>query len=124
MGTSSDLGPFADGFTELVADGDIKAENPPGLRRDSHLRSGRQPSNGHGLTAPHLAYARSLPAETIEFSVSDATEKRVPFVRGKLENRTFGVPAVANADLALGQARHFDAVAVGETQRTLHPART
>jgi hypothetical protein len=52
--TSSGPGPFADGFTELVADGDIKAENPSGLRRDSHLRSGRQPSNEHGVTTPCL----------------------------------------------------------------------
>jgi len=45
---------------------------------------------------------RSLPAETIEFTVSYATEKRVPFVRCKPENRPFGVPAVANTDLVTG----------------------
>ena len=46
--------------------------------------------------------ARSLPAETVEFSVSYASEKRMPFVRCKPENRTFGVPAVAHTDLAIG----------------------
>ena len=45
---------------------------------------------------------RSLPAETIEFSVSYASEKRMPFVRCKPENRPFGVPAVANTDLVIG----------------------
>jgi len=46
--------------------------------------------------------ARSLPAETIEFSISYASEKRMPFVRCKPENRTFGVPAVADTDLVIG----------------------
>jgi len=45
---------------------------------------------------------RSLPAETIEFTVSYATEKRMPFVRRKPENRPFGVPAIANTDLVTG----------------------
>jgi hypothetical protein len=44
----------------------------------------------------------SLPAETIEFSVSDATEESVPFIGRKSENRAFGVSAVADADLAIG----------------------
>src|SRR5260370_16629732 len=65
-----------------------------------------------------------LPAETIEFSVSYAAEKSMPFVRCKSEHRTFGVPAVADADLTLGQARHLDAVAVGETQQPLNPVKT
>jgi hypothetical protein len=38
----------------------------------------------------------------IEFSVSDASEESVPFVRGKSENWPFGVPAVADADLVIG----------------------
>jgi hypothetical protein len=67
---------------------------------------------------------RSVPAEIIEFPVPYAAEKRVPFVRGKLENRSFRVPAVANTDPAAGQARHLDAVTVGETQRTLNPVIT
>jgi hypothetical protein len=45
---------------------------------------------------------RSVPAETVEFSVSSASEKCMPFVRCKSENRSFGVPAVANADLTVG----------------------
>jgi hypothetical protein len=67
---------------------------------------------------------RSLPAEAVEFSVSYAAEKCVPFVRGKTENRPPGIPAVADTDLVIGQARHLDAVAVGETQRALNPVRT
>ena len=39
---------------------------------------------------------RSLSAETVEFSVSCAAEKCMPFVRCKPENRPFGVPAVAD----------------------------
>jgi hypothetical protein len=45
---------------------------------------------------------RSLPAETVKFSVSYASEKCMPFVRCKPENRPLGVPAVANADSAIG----------------------
>jgi hypothetical protein len=66
----------------------------------------------------------SHPAETIEFSVSYTTEKRVPFIGCKSENRPSGVPAVADADLARGKARHLYAVAVGETQRALYPVKT
>ena len=61
--------------------------------------SGRQLS-GAGRYSTMLV--RSLPAETIEFSVSYASEKRLPFVRCKPENRPFGVPAVANTDLVIG----------------------
>jgi hypothetical protein len=43
-----------------------------------------------------------LPAETVEFSVSYASEESVPFVRGESENSPFGVPAVADADLPIG----------------------
>ncbi len=70
-----------------------------------------------------LCPRRSYHTETIEFSVSHSSEERVPFARGKSENRTFGVLAVANTDLASRQARHLDAVAVGETQGTLNPVR-
>ena len=48
----------------------------------------------------------------------------MPFVRGKSENQPFGVPTVAHADPAIGQARHLDAVTVGETQGALDPVRT
>jgi len=65
-----------------------------------------------------------LPAETIEFSVSHASKEGVPFVRRESENRSLGVPAVANPDPAAGQARYLDAVAVGEAQRALDPVRT
>ena len=65
-----------------------------------------------------------LPAETIEFPVSYASEKSMPFVRCKSENRPSGIPAVTHTDLAIGQVRYFDAVAVGETQGALNPVRT
>jgi hypothetical protein len=42
---------------------------------------------------------QSLPAETVEFSVSHASEKSVPFVRGKTEHRPSAIPAVADANL-------------------------
>jgi hypothetical protein len=59
--------------------------------------------------------ARSPPAETVEFTVSRASEERAPFDRRKLQNQTLGVPAVADTDPAIGQVRYFDAVAVSET---------
>lgn len=67
---------------------------------------------------------RSLPAETVEFPVSYASEKSMPLVRLEPEDRPSGVPAVANADLASGQARYLDAIAVGVTQRALNPVKT
>ena len=67
---------------------------------------------------------RSLNADAVEFPVSDAAEKNKPLVRREPEDRPSGVPAVANADLATGQARHLDAVAVGVAQRALDPLRT
>ncbi len=66
----------------------------------------------------------ALPVETVEFPVSYASEKSVPLVRREPEDRPSGVPAVANADLATGQARHLYAVAVGVTQRALNPVKT
>ena len=67
---------------------------------------------------------RLLPAETVEFSVSCASEKSMPFVRRKSENGPLGVPAVAYTDLPIGQARDLDAVTVGEAQRALNPVRS
>ena len=46
------------------------------------------------------------------------------FICGKSENRPLRIPAVANTDLPIRQARHLNAVAVGETQRALNPAVT
>jgi len=48
----------------------------------------------------------------------------VPLVGREPEDWTYGVPAVANADLATGQAGHLDAVAVGVTQGALSPVKT
>jgi hypothetical protein len=47
----------------------------------------------------------------------------MPFVWRKSEYRAFGVLAVADADAIIRQARHLDAVAVGETQGALGPVR-
>jgi hypothetical protein len=66
----------------------------------------------------------ALPVETVEFPFSYASEKSMPLVRREPEDRPSGVPAVTNADLATGQARHLDAVAVGVTQRALNPVKT
>jgi hypothetical protein len=66
----------------------------------------------------------TLPAETVEFPVSYASEKSMPLVQREPEDRPPGVPAVTNADLATGKARHLDAVAVGVTQRALSPVKT
>ena len=66
----------------------------------------------------------ALPAKMIKFPVSYAAQKRTPLLRREPEDRPRGVPAVANADRATGQARHLDAVAVGVTQRALDPVRT
>ena len=67
-----------------------------------------------------------LPAGTVKFKfpVPYAAEEGMPFVGGKAEDRTCGVPAIADADLAAGQVRYFDAVTVGEAQGTLNPAGT
>ena len=58
---------------------------------------------------------RSLRAEAVELAVSRAAEDGMPFVRREPENWPLGIPAVAKADRATGQARHLHAVAVGET---------
>jgi hypothetical protein len=58
---------------------------------------------------------RSLSAETVEFSVPHAAEKGMPLVRREVEDQPGAVPAVAHADIATGQARHLDAIAVGVT---------
>lgn len=71
-----------------------------------------------------IALVRLLPAETVEFSVSYASEESMPFVGVKSENRSLGVSAVTHADTATGQVGHLDAGAVGEAKRTLNPART
>src|ERR1700719_3419850 len=65
----------------------------------------------------------SLPAEAVEFSVLHAAEKCVPLIRCESEHRTLDVPAVPDANLVVGQACHFDAVAVGEAQRAFDPVR-
>ncbi len=53
-----------------------------------------------------------------------ASDKGVPFIWSEPENRTFAVPAVANADLIVGEAGYLDAVAVREAQRALNPGRS
>ena len=65
--------------------------------------------------------SRSLHAETVEFSVTYASEECVPFIRCEPQNRPFGFPAVTDPNLAAGQASYLDTVAVGETQRAFDP---
>src|SRR4029077_7040152 len=60
----------------------------------------------------------------VEFPVSHAPEKSVPLVRREPQDRPCGIPAVADADLAPGQAGHLDAVAGRVAQRALDPARS
>lgn len=48
----------------------------------------------------------------------------MPLGRGEPQDRPGGVPAVADADLATREAGHLDAIAVGVTQRALHPVNT
>jgi len=50
--------------------------------------------------------------KAIEFSVPRSPQECSPFIRRKPENGAFGVLAVAHADIATGEACHFDAVAV------------
>ena len=87
---------------------------PPAVaaRRCSTSPSGKVMPMTRSMPWPGLA----LPVETVEFPVSYAAEKSMPVVRREPEDRPSGVPAVTNADLATGQARHLDAVAVGVTQ--------
>jgi hypothetical protein len=72
---------------------------------------------------PDALVRLALTAETVEFPVSDAAEKGVPLVGREPEDWPYGVSAVANADLATGQAGHLDAVAVGVTQGALSPVK-
>src|SRR5215471_2650299 len=67
---------------------------------------------------------RTLLAELVEFSISSAAKKGMPFARGEPEHRAGGVLGITYADLAAGQAGYLDAVAVGKTQRTLDPGQT
>ena len=88
-------------------------------RRTTTRRS--PPSSPTARARPDAA---PLPAETVEFPVPHAAEKSVPLIRREPQDGPGRVPAVANADLATGQARHLDAVAVGVTQGALDPVRT
>src|SRR5690348_12862977 len=90
---------------------------PGGLR--PRFLSTASKSRATARPCPH----RSFTAEAVKLSLPHASEERVPFAGGEAKNRAIGVLAVANADLALGQVRHLDAVTVGETQRTLNPLR-
>jgi hypothetical protein len=42
----------------------------------------------------------ALHAETVELTVPDAADERVPLVRREPENGTRGIPAVPDADIA------------------------
>src|SRR5258707_9840707 len=62
------------------------------------------------------------PAETIS-PIRQAAEECAPFVRGEPEHRAARVRAVADADPSGMRARYLDAIAVGQAQRALSPAR-
>ncbi len=66
----------------------------------------------------------SLTAEAVEFPVVGAADECVPFIRSEFEHRPVRMTAIAEADAAIGKARHLDAVAAGKAQGTLHPAET
>ena len=72
------------------------------------------------LGNPPCCFGR-LCAEAVELAVPNATDERVPFVWREAENRASSIPAVPDANFAAGQARHLNAVTVGETQRAFHP---
>jgi hypothetical protein len=57
---------------------------------------------------------------TVEFPVSRSFQERKPFSWREPQHRAPGMLAVADADISADQVRHFDAVAVGEAQRTLN----
>ena len=76
------------------------------------------------MTARSGPPVRSLPADAVEFAVPHAAEEGMPLIRRERQDGPSGVSAVANADLATGQARHLDAVAAGITQGALGPVRT
>jgi hypothetical protein len=94
------------------------------LLRRRHNK-GRRPQNSkEGPSPGKTLYSETGEVtETVEFSVSYSSEKGVPFVRVKAENRAFGVLAVANADVPAGKAGYLDAVAVREAKGTLDPVR-
>jgi hypothetical protein len=77
-----------------------------------------------GIRRPSPPCCGALPAEAVEFPVPDAAEKGVPLIRREPQDGPRGVSAVPNADLAPGQARYLNAVAVGVAQRALDPVRT
>ena len=54
-----------------------------------------------------------LAAEAVELAVAYAADERMPLVGREAENRPLRVPTVANTDLAAGQIRHLNAIAVG-----------
>src|ERR1700749_3395933 len=83
---------------------------PPGKRE------GGPPETGN----PPRCVGR-LCAEVVELAVPNATDKRVPLVRRKAENRARSVPAVPDANFAAGQVRYLHTVTICETQRAFHP---
>jgi hypothetical protein len=88
------------------------------VHRRPSADEGRAPNPG---TRPRGALP--LLAEAVELAVLHAADEGVPLVRREAENRPAGVAAVANADLASGQVRHLNAVAVRVAQRAFHPLR-
>jgi hypothetical protein len=74
-----------------------------------------------GATPAPAEYPVTGTWQLAELPVPRAAEERMPLAWREPEDRAAGVLAVAHADPAIRQARHLDAVAVGEAQRALDP---
>jgi hypothetical protein len=57
-----------------------------------------------------------LTAEAVEFSLTDAAQEGVPFVRREIQDRARRVPAVADSNVPARQVRYLNAVPVGIAQ--------
>ena len=88
-------------------------------RKSVYVRNGQGGSPGSPGNPP-CCFGR-LCAEAVELAVPNATDERVPFFWREAENSASSIPAVPDANLAAGQARHLNAVTVRETQRAFHP---
>src|ERR1700757_1703361 len=86
------------------------AWSPPSPGRSSGSASGLSPCAG-------------MPADPVDFPEPRAGDEGIPLSRREPQDRPLRAPAVANPDLAFGQVRCLDAVAVGEAEGTLDPSR-
>ena len=100
--------------------------SPAARPRGDHLLP-RQPGRAGGAARQppgHSLRRRRYPPKPSNSPFRTPPRKARHSSEVNLRTGPDGVPAVANADLATGQARHLDAVAVGVTQGALDPVRT